>query len=330
MPDANLEDGHPLSALQQAESFWRQMLSGLRAQGRLGTAVPIPGRGGCGEHTVELPAAVTTALTSLARYGRFSIEAMVECAWAVALAHRTGTRDVLFGITVPPAEAAEGPLTVPLRVAVEPETPLLTLLRRVQDLQTAIRPHAAIPLSQIHAWSPVATNAPLLHSRITFEKQPESQLSQTPLSLAVRPGAELALTLSYDRERFMDMEARVLLEHVKALLESFAADPLQQLGDLDGIARTVVQPQKPAPPAPVIASRPAAEAVPEPKETQANLELMAVPRDQPLPATFYQEWALQLDGVETNSLPSALAIEGPIDFTALRRTLTEISRRQDA
>jgi hypothetical protein len=59
-------------------------------------------------------------------------------------------------------------------------------------------------------------------------------------------------------------------------------------------------------------------------------ELVPVPRDRPLPATFYQEWALHLEGVETNSIPSALRIEGRIDLAALRRSLTEIVRRHES
>jgi hypothetical protein len=55
-----------------------------------------------------------------------------------------------------------------------------------------------------------------------------------------------------------------------------------------------------------------------------------VPRDQPLPATLAQEWALQLAGVEKNSIPVPLRLTGPLDLTVLRRTLTEIVRRHES
>jgi hypothetical protein len=55
-----------------------------------------------------------------------------------------------------------------------------------------------------------------------------------------------------------------------------------------------------------------------------------VPRDQPLPATFYQEWGLRLDGIEANSLPSALSIEGTLDRGALRRAMTAIAARHES
>jgi hypothetical protein len=55
-----------------------------------------------------------------------------------------------------------------------------------------------------------------------------------------------------------------------------------------------------------------------------------VPRDQPLPATFTQEWALQLDGVTKNSIPVALRFTGPLDPGALFRSLTEIVRRHES
>ena len=328
MQDADLEDVSPLSPQQQqdlaaAEHFWRQELAGARAPARLGSAQPLPGREGFGEHAVQLPAAATTALSSLARYGRLSMEAMVEAAWAVFLAHRTGVKDVLFGIAV--SEDAEH--TLPLRAAVEPETPLLSLLRKLQDLQTAVRKHATVPLSRVRAWSPVAGSAPLFHSRIAFDSRP---VPDVPLSLAVQTGAELTLTLTYDRSRFTDAEAATFLEHVKALLERFAADPLQRLGDLEGIA--VQSPRLSRAPVPAesekLAQAPAT--APAPAASAPAADIVSVPRDQSLPATFYQEWALHLDQVETNSLPTALSIEGPIDFTALRRTLAEISRRQES
>src|SRR6185369_12263795 len=55
-----------------------------------------------------------------------------------------------------------------------------------------------------------------------------------------------------------------------------------------------------------------------------------VSRDQPLPATLAQEWALQLAGVTKNCIPVALRFTGPLDLTALRRSLTEIVRRHES
>src|SRR6185295_7200061 len=49
-----------------------------------------------------------------------------------------------------------------------------------------------------------------------------------------------------------------------------------------------------------------------------------------LPATFYQEWALQLDRIEKNSIPQALRGTGRIDLTALRRSLCELVRRHES
>jgi non-ribosomal peptide synthetase component F len=293
---------------------------------------------GFGELGAQLPAAATAALSSLARYGRFSIEAMVEGAWAVFLAHRTGARDVQFGITVSESDTPAGPLrhTFPLRAAVEPETPLLSLLRKLQDLHVAGRKQGDVPLSQVPAWSPVGGSAPRFNSRLVFGSQPargeggEIERAEVPLTLAVRPGTELALTLTYDRARWTGAEAALVLEHVKALLEKFAADPLQRLGDLEGVGGAPLKlSSEPAPAAP---EKPAARQAPAaaPASPAPAGDLVPVPRDQPLPATFYQEWALQLDRVETNNLPTALSIEGQIDFTALRRTLAEISRRQES
>jgi non-ribosomal peptide synthetase component F len=346
--------------LTDAERFWRQELAGAVAPAPLGSAAAIPGRSGCAEQTVRLTAAVTTGLGTLARYGRFTVETMAEGAWAVLLSQRTGARDVLFGITVSDrSDRSEGsgpePLigtfrhTLPLRVTVEAETPLLTLLRRVQERQAAVRQHGHVPLSKVQEWSTVP-GAPLFHSQLVFMNPPAPfdpsagagvkvgevrwiERFHPPLTLTVRPGAELALTLIYDRTRFDEPEALSLLDHFKVLLERFAADPLQRLSELEGVWSQ--RPQRPAPAAPEPA-KPAAQAPAAPAEKRdatsaaASTEIEPAPRNQPLPATFYQEWALQLDRVERNSLPSALMVEGPLDFTALRRTLAEIVRRHES
>jgi len=55
-----------------------------------------------------------------------------------------------------------------------------------------------------------------------------------------------------------------------------------------------------------------------------------VSRDQPLPATLAQEWALQLAGITKNSIPVPLRFTGPLDLTVLRRSLTEIVRRHES
>jgi len=55
-----------------------------------------------------------------------------------------------------------------------------------------------------------------------------------------------------------------------------------------------------------------------------------VSRDQPLPATLAQEWALQLAGITRNSIPVPLRFTGPLDLAVLRRSLTEIVRRHES
>lgn len=319
----------------EAERFWRQELDGLSPM-LLGSPEPLPGRTGHDARTVRLAASATAALRTLADGQGLAFETLLQGAWALLLSRQTGREDVVFGITaagrpasLPEAGSMAGRFsnTLPLRVRVEPEVPLLDCLRRLEERRKAAEPFAHVPLSQIRAWA----GAALFDSRLSTEHVPLSSEGQVrwietstgPLTLFVQPGAELALEAVYDRSRFEEAEIANLQERLCALLESFTSGDFQAAESghrLDRIARMVHSRDVPT-------HEP--EALPERREPGTH-EIMPVPRNQPLPATFYQEWALQLDGVTKNCIPSALRIKGPVDLTALRRSLAEIVRRHES
>jgi amino acid adenylation domain-containing protein len=60
--------------------------------------------------------------------------------------------------------------------------------------------------------------------------------------------------------------------------------------------------------------------------------IVPVPRDRPLPASFYQDFVWRLDdgGLSQNSIPFALSVRGPLDVTALSRSLDEVVRRHES
>ncbi len=56
------------------------------------------------------------------------------------------------------------------------------------------------------------------------------------------------------------------------------------------------------------------------------------PRGEPIPASFLQEWALELQGGTVSAamnMPFALRLSGPLDLAVLRRALAEVCRRHD-
>jgi non-ribosomal peptide synthetase component F/NRPS condensation-like uncharacterized protein len=325
-PLREVVDGMRRDDLVETERFWRRELARIGA--------PAPRKGELRERAAHLPPAVTAALDTLAREAQVTTEILAQGAWALLLAGQSPAEEksaeVIFGVTVDGglAEPVLGPLcqTLPLRVTMAPGAPLLPWLLGLRDRQAALRRHGQVPLDQLEKW---AGRTPLFDSQVVDETLPEPlavrpdaslevrevrliEPFQTPLTLAVRSGPELALRLIYDRTVFEEPEIARRLERLTALLESFAANPRQPL-------RQLLESGAAAP------RRPAAE-----DKGASWTEIRPVPRNQPLPATFFQEWALQLDFVEINCIPFALLIDGRIDVPALRRAMAEIVRYHEA
>ncbi|HYU33703.1 MAG TPA: condensation domain-containing protein, partial [Thermoanaerobaculia bacterium] len=316
---------------------------------------PLAGSAGRGELAVCLAASAAAALQALSSERTLSFETLAQGAWALVLSRRTGREDVLFGITAParPAalpgvEAMVGRFanTLPLRVTVAPRSPLLPWLRALEVRRSALRPYEHVPLSRIEEWSGLPGGTPLLYSRLVVESFPVSigggiqwiEASSEPLAVFVRPGAEVALKMVYARARFEEAEILALLEELRSVLESFAADPRKRLSEiaagpgelpagetdlhrLDKIVQRVYRRE---------IETLGGKALPAGRKAPGKHDIVPVPRDQPLPATFYQEWALQLDRAEKNSIPRALRGTGRLDLIALRRSLAELVRRHES
>jgi acyl carrier protein len=64
--------------------------------------------------------------------------------------------------------------------------------------------------------------------------------------------------------------------------------------------------------------------------SSAAHDITPVPRDQPLPARFYQEFGYGLGNVSKNSIPLSLRVRGRLDVPALRRSLDALEVRHEA
>ncbi len=246
--------------LDQARSFWTGRLHDFEAP------TPLPGdhtgRPGLGadHYTVlhqRLAPDVTRALEESARARRLTINTMVQAAWAILLGHYSGQRDVLFGATVagrPPelagAEAMIGLFinTLPVRIHVAPDAPLLPWLAHIQDRQQEAAHYAYTPLVDIQAASSVASGTPLFESLLVFENYPlgrdedpsallaiqdvhAAEHTNYPLTLVVAPGRQLELGLNYDASRFHPTFIGRVVERLAAILAHLAGLPAT-VGDL--------------------------------------------------------------------------------------------------
>ena len=112
--------------------------------------------------------------------------------------------------------------TLPLRLAVDPERPLIPWLQEVRARWAELRPYEHTPLNKVQAWSSVTAGSPLFESIVVFENfllntrlralggawrnRAFTYHGQTnfPISVMGYLDDELLLLLGYDRQRFAD------------------------------------------------------------------------------------------------------------------------------
>ena len=268
--DARLEPPRPfedyIAWLQEqdfsgAEPFWRRILQGYKGPApisvdRAAGRIPDPNEP-YEFQQARLSSETTAGLQRVARTHQLTLNTLVQGAWAVLLSRYTGNEDVVFGATTSGRPAALKGVesmvglfinTLPVRVRVEPERPLLSWLGNLQRLQFEARQYEHSPLVDVQGWSEVPRGTPLFETIIGFENYPLSEISRGdtdavrlgdvfertnyPLSLIVSPESEWLIILMYVSTRFNAASITRMLGHFQTLLQAMAADPGQRLVDL--------------------------------------------------------------------------------------------------
>ncbi|HEV2436616.1 MAG TPA: condensation domain-containing protein, partial [Verrucomicrobiae bacterium] len=163
-----------------AETFWRRTLKGFAAPTPPGVTYasdqevePIRG-----EQEIDLSQSVTAALKSLARKNGLTPNTVLQGAWALLLSRYGREQDVVFGAiragrrsNVPGAGAIVGLLinTVPVRVRVAPEQPLVAWLQTLRQSWNALRDFEHTPLVKIQSWSEVPHGQPLFETIFNYQ-----------------------------------------------------------------------------------------------------------------------------------------------------------------
>jgi amino acid adenylation domain-containing protein len=267
--DLQLEKAHPYrdyidwleqQSLTKAEEFWRRQLRGFEAP------IPLSLAKASGiekkyyrTQKVRLSMACTSALAALAQEHQLTLNTLVQGAWALLLNRYSGKDDVVFGATRACRHSAFKSMesmvglfinTLPVRVQVNPDRPLLPWLKELRSQWITLRDYEHTPLVKIQQWSEVPRGMPLFESLLVFEnyelsaalvrqggkwKHREFELLEQPnypLTLAVYAESELLLKIDYDCRRFDDDAIARMLGHIETLLEGITAKPHQCLGEL--------------------------------------------------------------------------------------------------
>ena len=253
--------------LQTAEVFWREQLRGFHAPTpvKLGPT-PLPTaerRTDYDQWGTQLPPEATVAMQSFVRRHRLTSNTLMKGMWALLLSHYSGERDVVFGSVVSgrptELEGVESMVgvfinTLPVRVRVEPDEPLLPWLQRMQAQQAEMSQFEYTPLSDIRGWSEVQRPLPLFDSILVFQNFPHEAAGQGDAGAAQPQGLEVSeprvvirnnypftlrsgpdpgvLNVLYDCRRYEKASVARVMRHVETLLGRMVSRPEATLAEL--------------------------------------------------------------------------------------------------
>ncbi|TQC40107.1 amino acid adenylation domain-containing protein, partial [Rhodococcus sp. WS4] len=247
---------------QASLETWSRALSGVQEPTLLAPADPgreITSRSG--EVAVSLDEQMTARLSSLAARLGVTVNTLMQAAWGVLLGRMTSRDDVVFGATVsgrppqlPGVESMVGLFinTLPVRVKLDPQESIETLLTRVQGEQADLLDHHYLGLTDIQRAAGVgalfdtltvfesypidqqglAEQAGAIEG-MTIERVQASDATHYPLTLLIVAGAQVGLTLNYLRDVFDESMVRSLADRLARILEAFASTPEIPVGKID-------------------------------------------------------------------------------------------------
>lgn len=247
--------------MSNAEAYWRQTLKGFTAPTPLGVTKERAKASDIYQDAyVQLSEGVTSRLQALAKTHHLTLNTMIQGAWALLLSRYSGEKEVLFGATVSgrPTElvGAESMVglfinTLPMRIALSDELPLMTWLQQVQAQAVEQRQYEYTPLVEIQGWSEMARGRALFDTILVFENFPVDESLQEepagtleietvqsfertnyPLTVVALPGRAFSLRLSYDSGYFEAATMQRMAGHLQTLLEGMAATPQQRVKEV--------------------------------------------------------------------------------------------------
>ncbi|WP_342149802.1 amino acid adenylation domain-containing protein [Methylorubrum sp. SB2] len=239
------------------EVFWRAELAGVEEPFRLSSG--RAGEPGRARHDIRLDAARTKTLRAAAGAKRVTLSTLVQAAWALVLARRTG-RPALFGVTVagrpdalPGSDAMLGLFinTLPVLSEPRPDLGIGAYLAALQGQNLSLREHGHIPLFEVQALAGTGGEA-LFDTVLIFENYPVDpdlrepapgtlafrdprvdEDTHYPLTVTVEAGETATLGLAYATEAFSQRQVEgIAAAFERALTALAAADDAAPLGSI--------------------------------------------------------------------------------------------------
>ena len=237
--------------------FWRDQLRGFRQPTPLVTSRPLdrwesPQRA-LEEHKTSLGEELSSRLRDFALAHGLTQATVLTGAWALLVSRYTGRRDVAFGLTtsgrpgdLPRVDTIVGLFmnTIPARVRLDPEQPVVSWLAELQATLAQSREHDHTPLAVIRSVAEVPPGDALFDHILVLEGYPRAGsdegtvtvgelelddiqfIDQTnyALNVGVTPGERSALLVVFDPDRVDRPFAERLAGHYRTLLAGITVD----------------------------------------------------------------------------------------------------------
>ena len=244
--------------LSAAEEFWKAQLQGFTTPNTLqvkqyssNSTEPV-----WTQQEISLPVKITSTLKTFAQKHQFTLNTLIQGAFAILLSRYCNQDDIVFGATssgrpatLSGSESMVGLFinTLPVRVQITPQTSLITWLQQLQTQQIEALQYEYSPLLEIQSWSQIPRGANLFEHILVFENYPVDasllrlqdglkiekvrslEWTSFPLTILVSTTTELTFKVKYDSQRFDDSTISNFIASFYTLLESIANNPQQSL-----------------------------------------------------------------------------------------------------
>jgi non-ribosomal peptide synthetase component F len=245
-----------------AEQFWRVLMQGFKSPVEINVdrgSANVQGKDAeFHQERLKLSPALIAGMQTLAKEHRLTLNTVLQGAWALLLSQYSGRRDIVYGAVVfgRPAEirgvesmAGLFINTLPFRARIEAGDTPVPWLQALQQQLVQIQQYGYNSLVDISGWSEIPRGTPLFDTIFGFDNAADASTSDRlqqlslenarlidwnnyPLSVAVTPGAEIWITLKFDRRRFADAAISQISEDYERILTRIVDTPDSPLGDL--------------------------------------------------------------------------------------------------
>ena len=247
--------------LSAAKTFWETKLQGFTTPNILQVKQSSSNstKPNWTQKEISLSASITNNLKTLAKNHQFTLNTLIQGAFAIILSRYCNQDDIVFGATssgrpatLTGSESMVGLFinTLPVRVQVDPQASLINWLQQLQTQQVEALQYEYSPLLEIQSWSEIPRGSTLFEHILVFENYPvDASLLQSqaglkiekvnsiewtsfPLTMLVSAANELNFKIKYDSNRFDNYTIENLLIHFHSLLESITNNPSSSLREL--------------------------------------------------------------------------------------------------